>query len=104
MANKMSDLRKHLFETLEGLKASDKPMELDRAQAVCAVAKALIESAKVEVSYLNALGSNGAIVAASEFLGENGKPKGLPEVSSAPRIVSEQRKGLSTGKALGAAV
>jgi hypothetical protein len=44
--NKMSDLRDHLFETLEALKDEEKPMDIDRANAVCQVASQLIESAK----------------------------------------------------------
>jgi len=54
--NKMSDLRDHLFETLEGLKDKESPMELDRAKAVCQVAQTVINSAKAEVDYLRAAG------------------------------------------------
>lgn len=52
----MEDLRNHLFETLEALKDPDKPMEVDRAQAICKVSQQLIESAKVEVKYLETTG------------------------------------------------
>jgi hypothetical protein len=58
--NRMSDLRDHLFETLEQLKDGDKPMELDRAKVVCEVAKNLIESAKVEVQFLKVIGAEDA--------------------------------------------
>lgn len=54
--NRMSDLRNHLFETLERLKDEETPMELDRAKVVCEVAKNLIESAKVEVQFLKVIG------------------------------------------------
>lgn len=54
--NKMSDLRNHLFETLEALKDSEKPMEVDRAKAICGVAHQLIESAKVEVKFMETTG------------------------------------------------
>lgn len=55
--NKMSDLRDHLFEALEALKDSDKPMDLDRARAICQVSQTIINSAKVEVDLLNAIGA-----------------------------------------------
>ena len=51
--NRMSDLRDHLFETMEQLKDEDKPMDVERATAIVNVANALIESAKVEVKYLS---------------------------------------------------
>jgi hypothetical protein len=54
--NKISDLRDHLFETLEQLKDKEQPMELDRAKAICQTAQAIINSAKVEVDYLEAVG------------------------------------------------
>lgn len=54
--NRMSHLRDHLFETLEALKDEEKPMELDRARAISAVAQTIIDSAKVEVDLLKAIG------------------------------------------------
>lgn len=56
--NKISDLRDHLFETLEALKDPDNPMALDRAKAVCDVAQVLINSAKVEVDLVKACSSS----------------------------------------------
>jgi hypothetical protein len=53
--NKITDLRDHLFETLEALKDPDKPMELDRAKAISQVAQTIIDSAKVEVELVKAL-------------------------------------------------
>jgi hypothetical protein len=50
--NKMSDLRDHLFETLEALRDEDKPMDLDRAKTICTVAEKLIDSAMAEVKFL----------------------------------------------------
>lgn len=55
--NKIDDLRNHLFETLEALKDKDEPMDLDRARAVAEVAKVIVESAKVEVSFLKVTGA-----------------------------------------------
>ena len=53
MKNKIEDLRDHLFEMLESLKDSDKPLdeEIKRAKAVVDVPQAIIETARVEVKY-----------------------------------------------------
>ena len=52
--NRIEDLRDHLFATLEALQDDEKPMDLARASAVADVARAVIESAKVEVEFLKA--------------------------------------------------
>ena len=54
--NKINDLRDHLFETLEALKDPEKPMDLDRAKAICEVAQTIINTAKVEVALVEAIG------------------------------------------------
>jgi len=54
--NKINDLRDHLFETLEALKDTEKPMDLDRASAVSQIAQNLINLAKVEVDLVKAVG------------------------------------------------
>ncbi len=59
MKNKISDLRDHLFETIEMLKDKEHPMDIDRAEAIADVADVIIKSAKVEVDYLKAVGGNG---------------------------------------------
>jgi hypothetical protein len=53
----MTDLRNHLFETLEALKDEEKPMDLERAKAVVNVAQTIVDSAKVEVKFLQAIDS-----------------------------------------------
>lgn len=58
--NTMTDLRNHLFETLEALKDEEKPMDLERARAVVGVAQVLVDTAKVEVQFLNAIDSSEA--------------------------------------------
>lgn len=52
MKNKIEDLRNHLFATIEGLLDDEKPLAIDRANAVANVAGQLIASAKVEVEFL----------------------------------------------------
>jgi len=59
MANTIDELRTHLFDTLNSLKDKEKPMDIERARAVCEVAGKIIETAKVEVSYLNVVGGRG---------------------------------------------
>jgi hypothetical protein len=54
--NKISDLRNHLFETLEALKDDEKPMELARAKAISEVAQTIINSAKVEIEFMEVSG------------------------------------------------
>lgn len=54
--NKISDLRDHLFETIEALKDPDHPMDLGRARAIADVARVVIDSAKVEVEFLSVTG------------------------------------------------
>jgi hypothetical protein len=56
MKNTMDDLRNHLFATLEALQDPDKPMDVDRARAVNHTAQTLINSAKVEVDFIEATG------------------------------------------------
>lgn len=55
MSKKITNLREQLFETLELLKSGD--MEIDRAKAICEVGTVIINSAKVEIEFLNAIGS-----------------------------------------------
>lgn len=51
--NKIEDLRDHLFETLEALKDTDRPLdeEIKRAKTVVEVSAQIIDSARVEVKY-----------------------------------------------------
>jgi len=66
MRNKIEDLRNHLFTTIENLMDEDKPMDLDRAKTIAEVAQTIINSAKVEVDYINKIGGNG-----TGFINEN---------------------------------
>jgi len=54
--NKITDLRDHLFATLEGLRDSENPMDLERARTISAVAQTIINSAKIEVDLARAVG------------------------------------------------
>lgn len=56
MKNKIEDLRNHLFATLEALSDKENPMDLDRARAIADVGRVLVDSAKVEVQFLDVVG------------------------------------------------
>lgn len=56
--NDVTGLRSELFETIRALRDKTNPMDVERAKAVAVVAGAIIESAKVEVQMINALGRN----------------------------------------------
>jgi hypothetical protein len=59
----MSDLRRHLFATLEALQDDEKPMELARAKTISDVAQTIINSAKAETEFMEVVGATGT----SEF-------------------------------------
>lgn len=73
--NKLSDLRDHLFATLEQLTDKENPMEINRAKAIADVAQVIINSATVEVKAINAINAD-----VPEFFG--GK-KDKPELPAA---------------------
>ena len=58
MKTKSSDLREHLFATLEGLLDDENPLDINRAKAVAEVGKVIVESAKVEVEMAKVLVQN----------------------------------------------
>jgi hypothetical protein len=52
--NKLNDLRDHLFETLERVK--DGSMDIDRAKIITQVAGTIIDTARVEIKFLEVIG------------------------------------------------
>lgn len=65
MKNKIEDLRNHLFATLEDLRDTERPMDIERAQAIAEVAQVIVNSGKVENDHIKLTGSCG-----SGFIGE----------------------------------
>jgi hypothetical protein len=49
--NKIDDLRNHLFETIEMLK--DKEIDVNTAKAISEVAQVIVNTAKVEIQFIN---------------------------------------------------
>ena len=105
MKNKLSDLRNHLFATLESLTEAHgdslkMPIEIERAKAVSEVAQTIINSAKLELQYLELAGGENL---KSEFLDTKPAPALIADKQTIQRNGNgHDRKGLSTGKNLGA--
>ncbi|WP_110636308.1 hypothetical protein [Salinicola salarius] len=75
MKNRIEDLRNHLFATLEALQDEEKPMEIGRAKAISDVAQTIINTAKVEIDFMEATGAGPG----TDFIpGEKGRPP-LPD-------------------------
>lgn len=79
MKNKISDLRDHMFATLErlgneDLSEEDLKKEISRAQAISEVGKVIVESAKTEVMYAKMTGGKRGDEA-KKFLEEDQPPK-----------------------------
>lgn len=60
MTHTIDDLRGHLFATLEALRNKEKPMEVERAKAIADIAGVIVETAKVEVKYIDTVGGKGS--------------------------------------------
>ena len=54
--NKIEDLRNHLFETIEMLK--EKEIDVNTAKAISEVAQVIVNTAKVEIQFINRQNSN----------------------------------------------
>ena len=80
----IEDLRNALFETLQDVRNKDKPGDLERAKVVCEVAGKIIETAKVEVAFINASGGKG-----SGFIPDGATPR-LPGGQNAPLALGQR--------------
>jgi hypothetical protein len=54
--NTLADLRDHLFEVIEGLKDEEKPMDIERANAVVSACKEVVNLAKVQLGAMKLRG------------------------------------------------
>ena len=57
MKNSIEDLRNHLFETIELVK--DGKMDIQQARAITNASQAILNSAKIEVDFIKAMGGIG---------------------------------------------
>jgi hypothetical protein len=83
--NKISDLRNHLFETIERLKDPEDPMDVKTAGAIKDVGQTIINSAKVELEAMEMFGAEG-----SGFIPMGNEEK-LPRAST-PRLVLSNKR------------
>lgn len=85
--NTIDDLRDHLFAALRGLTDKTAPMDIERARAVSDVAQTIINSAKVEVDHLKAVGGDGCA-----FLGKaETDPEGIAQKPGV-RVITHRSK------------
>lgn len=75
MSHKIEDLRAALFATLQGVK--DGSVDLDKARAINEIGKTLVDTAKVEVAYLQTTGG-GESAFIDSAVGAANLPEGLP--------------------------
>jgi hypothetical protein len=80
----MSDLRNHLFSTLEALQDPDKPMDIERARAVSEVAQTIINTAKVEIDFMKAMGTDDL---GEFFVSADAERRKLPGPLPGPRMI-----------------
>lgn len=76
MARNIETLREHLFDALDSLKAGT--MDTDKAKAVSDLAQTIINTAKVEVDFMRARGSDH---------GTGFVPEAIEGPPGAPRLV-----------------
>lgn len=77
--NTISDLRKHLFDAIAGVR--DGSMDIDKAKTVAELSKVVVESAKVEVDFMKVRGDSGN---GTGFIPPEKQIPGTPET---PRLV-----------------
>lgn len=81
----ITELRSALFATLAGLQDKENPLDIDRARAVCDVARELTSTAKVEIDFLRLTGNTSG----SGFLG-------APVASALPNGTTQTAHGTKT--------
>jgi hypothetical protein len=89
--NNIEDLRNDLFETLRSLKGEVKPIEIERAKAIVAVAGRIIDTGKLEVAVMRKVDQEPR----TEFFGKSASPAlnpppGTPE---RPQLTNGKDKG-----------
>lgn len=76
--NTISDLRKHLFDAIEGVRSGS--MDVEKAKTVAELSKVVVESAKVEVDFMKV----GGVAHGTGFIPE----KVVEQVPGQPRLVA----------------
>jgi hypothetical protein len=73
----MSDLRGHLFDTIEELKKPEGAIDINRADAICKAAGRLIQTAEVEIKFRGLVARQTDANGASAFLTDQRSKDGL---------------------------
>jgi len=67
--NKITDLRDHLFETIELLKDEEnKSMTVDKAKAIADISQVIINTAKLEIDFIRATDQMEGLVKTTGFI------------------------------------
>lgn len=75
--NNIETLREHLFATLKDLTDTTKKPDVERAKAVCQVGQVIINSAMVEVKFMQATGQT-----KTAFIGgQQALPNGITNIT-----------------------
>ena len=77
--NTISDLRKHLFDAIQGVR--DGTLDVEKAKTVAELSKVVVDSAKVEVDFIKA--SGGEAGSGTGFIPE----KQIEAAPGTPRLV-----------------
>jgi hypothetical protein len=75
MSKTITDLREALFVALDAVKSGT--MDLDKARAVNEIAKAIIDTAKVEVDYLRITGGGESAFIEPALTADSNLPPGI---------------------------
>jgi hypothetical protein len=76
--NKLTDLRDHLFETIELLKDEDNnSMTVEKAKAIAAVAQTIINTAKLEIDFVKAVDGSDRKLPVNKFIENSENTKQL---------------------------
>lgn len=84
MPNDIQELRQHLFDTIKAVTRKDDPLPVDRAKVVADLSQTIINSARVEVDLIAALGRDNVVP--SGFLPSS---KALPAPGNPPKPALE---------------
>lgn len=88
--NDITELRKHLFETLQQLRDKENPLDIERAKAVSDIAQTIINSAKVEVDFMKQTGATSS----SGFIPHDRTPS-ITENPAAPQLTQTGIKNVT---------
>jgi hypothetical protein len=87
--NNIEELRNDLFDTLRSLKGEVKPVDIQRASAIVAVAGKIIDTGKLEVAVMNKVKSQAALTG---FFNAPAALNPPPETAAHPQLTNGKEK------------